>query len=171
MHLVFVPNPPRFSCHSHSLYITSPPSPTSSRFSSLAWSEMTAMSREFPLGLIAGGMVDGHIHVWDPAKLVANDPAPLLMTAEQHSGPINGLQFNPHKEWSHSLASGGSDGELFVMSLERPDAPVSYPGPDSPKHVGGITKVAWNTATHHILASATGSGSTFVWDLKARKSW
>ena len=121
------------------------------------------MQREFPLGLIAGGMVDGNIHVWDPSKMMADDPAPLLMTAEQHSGPINGLQFNPHKEWSHSLASGGSDGELFVMSLERPDAPVSYPGPDSPKHVGGITKVAWNTATHHILVSGGWRGATGPW--------
>jgi hypothetical protein len=38
-------------------------------------------------------------------------------------GAIHGLQFNPHKESSHLLASGGSDGEVFVMSLERPDQP------------------------------------------------
>ena len=43
-------------------------------------------------------------------------PAPSL-------GAIHGLQFNPHKESSHLLASGGADGEVYVMSLEKPDMP------------------------------------------------
>lgn len=38
-------------------------------------------------------------------------------------GAIHGLQFNPHKESTHLLASGGADGEVFVMSLEKPDKP------------------------------------------------
>ena len=38
-------------------------------------------------------------------------------------GAIHGLQFNPHKESSHLLASGGADGEVYIMSLERPDQP------------------------------------------------
>jgi len=144
---------------------------TTSRFSSLAWSAMTTKSADFPTGLIAGGMVDGNIHVFDPSKLAADDPEPLLISAQQHAGAIRGLQFNPHKEWSHSLASGGSDGEVFVMSLERPDAPVSFAGPDSAKHTAEITKVAWNTGAAHVLATAATNGSTYVWDMKQRKAW
>ena len=143
----------------------------SARFSSLAWSELSALSNDYPYGLIAGGMVDGCIHVWDPAKLASDHPQPLIVSAQSHQGAIKGLQFNPHKEWSHSLASGGSDCEVFVMSLERPDAPVSFPGPESAKHTAEITKVAWNTETAHVLATAATNGSTYVWDMKQRKAW
>jgi len=41
-----------------------------SRFSSIAWSQMAIHSGEFPYGLIAGGMVDGNIHVWDASSLL-----------------------------------------------------------------------------------------------------
>ena len=50
----------------------------SSRFSSIAWSQMAINSGEYPYGLVAGGMVDGNIHVWDPARLAAGDPESLL---------------------------------------------------------------------------------------------
>lgn len=81
---------------------------------------MACNNEEYPYGLIAGGMIDGSIHVWDPAKLANDDPENLIVSVnEQHQGGIRGLQFNPHKESSHLLASGGCDGEVFVLSLER----------------------------------------------------
>lgn len=39
---------------------------------------MAINSGEYPYGLVAGGMVDGNIHVWDPARLAAGDPESLL---------------------------------------------------------------------------------------------
>jgi hypothetical protein len=47
----------------------------------------------------------------------------IAVFSEQHQGPINGLHFNPHKESSHLLASGGSDCEVYVTSIERPEQP------------------------------------------------
>ena len=133
------------------------------------------MPIDFPYGLIGGGMTDGSIHIWDPAKLASNDPESLLISlTQQHQGAIPGLQFNPHKESSHLLASGGVDCEVFVTSLENPDQPTIFvpaPPPNNVKHSAGITKVAWNTQVSHILASASSNGGTYIWDLKQKKAW
>lgn len=50
----------------------------SARFATLAWSEMATKQAEYPYGLIAGGMGDGTVNVWDPAKLVASHPQPQV---------------------------------------------------------------------------------------------
>jgi WD40 repeat protein len=98
----------------------------------------------------------------------------LLASLENHQGAINGLHFNPHPESSHLLASGGSDCEVYVTTLERPDLPTVFvpaPAPNNSKHTADITKVAWNTQVAHILASAAQNGSTFIWDLRQKKAW
>jgi protein transport protein SEC31 len=129
----------------------------------------------YNMGLIAGGMVDGVINVWDPAKIAAGeDDATLLACVEQHQGAVTGLHFNPHKESSHLLASGGSDTEIYVMSLERPDDPsvfIPAPPPNNTKHTADITQVAWNTQVPHILASSAQNGSCCVWDLRQKRAW
>lgn len=33
---------------------------------------------EYPYGLIAGGMGDGTVNIWDPAKLIASHPQPQV---------------------------------------------------------------------------------------------
>lgn len=50
----------------------------SARFATLAWSEMATKQADFSYGLIAGGMGDGTVRVWDPAKLVASHPQPQV---------------------------------------------------------------------------------------------
>lgn len=146
---------------------------TPTRFSSIAWSQMSNKSAEYPLGLIAGGMADGVVNVWDPAKLVANHPQPQMSTVHRHQGAVNDLQFNHHPESSHLLATGGADAEVFIMSMDRPDTPnVFVPAPDSnAKHLGEVTKVAWNSQVAHILATAGQNGSCIVWDLRQKKPW
>lgn len=135
---------------------------------------MVVNQAEYPQGLIAGGMVDGNIHVWDPAKLNLNGEEGLIASVEQHQGSINSLHFNPHKESSHLLASGGSDKEVYVTSLEDPDNPTVFipaPPPNNSKHSADITKVLWNSQVAHILASGSINGSTFVWDLRQKRAW
>jgi hypothetical protein len=85
---------------------------SSSRFVSLAWSALATKRADFPLGLVAGGMMDGAVGVWDPSKLSANHPQPRIALIQKHQGSVSGLQFNPHPESSHLLASGGADGEV-----------------------------------------------------------
>lgn len=45
-------------------------SPSSERFNRLSWGKNGSGSEEFALGLIAGGLVDGNIDVWNPLKLI-----------------------------------------------------------------------------------------------------
>ncbi len=70
---------------------------------------MTLAKDRYPYGLIAGGMNDGFVHIWDPSKIAKSsdpDSDPLVVSIEQHQGAVRGLQFNPHKDSSHLLASG-----------------------------------------------------------------
>ena len=44
--------------------------PSSERFHRLAWGKNGSGSEEFSLGLIAGGLVDGNIDLWNPLSLI-----------------------------------------------------------------------------------------------------
>lgn len=44
--------------------------PSSERFNRISWQKATANSEEYPLGLIAGGLVDGNIGLWNPKNLI-----------------------------------------------------------------------------------------------------
>lgn len=134
---------------------------------------MANFTNEFSHGLIAGGMADGILNVWDPSKLAAGDDA-LLASVEQHQGAVSAVHFNPHAESSHLLATGGSDAEIYVISLDHPDNPsvfIPAPPPNNAKHTADITQIAWNTQVAHILASSAQNGSCFVWDLRQKRSW
>ena len=149
---------------------------TASRFVSLSWSALPgkATADSLSLGLVAGGMADGSVDVWDAAKMVAGHPQAHVSRVQRHQGPVNGLQFNPHSASSHLLASGGADCEVFVASLERPEAPTVFvpaPPPNQSKHSAEVTQVAWNSQVSHILATASQSGATIVWDLRQKKPW
>eukprot|EP00612_Vaucheria_litorea_P006457 CAMPEP_0171481444 /NCGR_PEP_ID=MMETSP0946-20130122/6749_1 /TAXON_ID=109269 /ORGANISM="Vaucheria litorea, Strain CCMP2940" /LENGTH=1148 /DNA_ID=CAMNT_0012013017 /DNA_START=6 /DNA_END=3452 /DNA_ORIENTATION=+ len=146
---------------------------TNARFSKLAWSEM-ANRPEFTHGIIAGGMSDGSVNFWDPSKLVHSPSTSKISSEKHHSGPVNGLMFNPHRTSNHLLASGGADSSVYIMALDRPDQPdVFMPAPksDQSKHTAGITSCAWNSKVSHILASASADGICVIWDLRQKKPW
>ncbi|KAJ1537071.1 protein transport protein S31, partial [Nowakowskiella sp. JEL0078] len=139
--------------------------PINARFNSLAWSSFQLdPTRRY--GILAGGMESGELGVWDPLAIAEgrqNDA--LLILQQAHSGPVRGLEFNPSKP--NLLASGGTDGEIFVWDLQNPETPFS-PGSRSPK-LEDVTILSWNPHHEHILATASNNGYTVVWDLRARK--
>jgi protein transport protein SEC31 len=133
-----------------------------------------------PYGIIAGGMADGSVSLWNPALLLDREPgtdAPAsceIGRITRHKGAVNALQFNPHEDSAHLLASGGSDGEVYIMSLEKLASPGVFTpgGPTTPQaQVNEITSVAWNTQVNYILATGSQNGSVVVWDLKQKKPW
>lgn len=124
------------------------------------------------MGIIAAGMVDGQVILFNPLEISRGGEG-IICSLEHHTGAVQSLHFNPHIESSTLLASGGSDGEVYIISLEDAQNPVVFAPADAnhAKHSSDVTKVVWNTQVAHILASASQNGSCFIWDLKQKKVW
>ncbi|XP_062115563.1 protein transport protein SEC31 homolog B [Humulus lupulus] len=147
-------------------------SPSSERFNRLSWSKPTdAGSKKFGLGLIAGGLVDGSIDIWNPLSLISSEPSESALVGHlsRHKGPVRGLEFNVIAP--NLLASGADDGEICIWDLVNPAEPTQFPplkGSGSAAQ-GEISFLSWNSKVQHILASTSYNGTTVVWDLKKQK--
>ncbi|GAA6000052.1 uncharacterized protein JCM10292_003600 [Rhodotorula paludigena] len=139
------------------------------RFNRLAWGAYEhAQSNHRGLGVIAAGLDDGGVALYDPARMLRPQPGldPLLhQLASPHRSPVRGLDFSPAQK--NLLASGAGNGEIFIWDLTSPTSPFS-PGSRS-RSLDTITSLAWNPSVVHILASSSNSGMTVVWDLKSKR--
>lgn len=156
--------------------------PVSDKFCSIDWG---LPSRAHPAGLIAGGLSDGTVRVWDAATLMRSgkgkgDENTAVVfggtaTAKKHAGPVKSLAFNPFMIASTRLASGGADGQVLVWDLSNPSAGATAKPPAGHSTVPAtgqreeVTAVSWNRKVQHILGTATNSGVLNVWDLKQSK--
>lgn len=124
------------------------------------------------MGLVAGGMNDGSVHIWDPRAIITKQDSLVASISRHSGGAVSGLQFNPHPASANLLATGGSNGEVLITSLDAPEQPNVYvPSPDQPNQGAEITQVAWNSQVAHIVASSARNGTVVVWDLKSKKPW
>ncbi|KAF5386280.1 hypothetical protein D9757_008596 [Collybiopsis confluens] len=122
-----------------------------------------------PKGVIAAGMENGELALWDPAKILAGagSTGSLILRNNQHTGPVRALDFNPIQ--SSLLASGGTGGEVYIWDLKDPSKPYTpTPGSRSTK-LDEITSVAWNQQVQYVLAGASSTGYTVVWDLRGKR--
>ncbi|KAM0793724.1 hypothetical protein ACM66B_001148 [Microbotryomycetes sp. NB124-2] len=140
-----------------------------SRFNTLAWGYVKQADR--PRGVLAAGFENGEIALWDPNSILAGAAGsaqrtdPLIARYDLHKGPVRGLDFNQHQ--TNLLASGATNGEIFVWDLTSPNKPFS-PGARS-RSLDDITGLAWNAHVVHVLATSSNSGYTVVWDLKSKR--
>ncbi|OAY39931.1 protein transport protein SEC31 homolog B [Manihot esculenta] len=144
---------------------------SSERFNRLAWGKNGSGSDQYSLGLIAGGLVDGSIDIWNPLNLIRPETSESALVGHlsNHKGPVRGLEFNSFTP--NLLASGADDGEIFIWDLAAPSEPSHFPplkGSGSAAQ-GEISYVSWNSKVQHILASTSLNGITVVWDLKKQK--
>ncbi|KAJ7019378.1 WD40 repeat-like protein [Mycena alexandri] len=135
------------------------------RFNRLAWGGVDAAR---PRGVIAAGLENGELALWDPTKiLAAADDALIYRNSSAHTGPIRGLDFNPIQ--TNILASGAVNGEVSIWDLNSPAKPYTpTPGVKSTK-LDEMTSVAWNRQVQYVLAGASNSGYTVVWDLRGKR--
>ncbi len=139
---------------------------TTSRFATLAWTACTLGGR-YPLGMLAGGMEDGSVYVWNPQAVMQGTEARIASFSQQ--GPVKALQFNALNPTQ--LATGGSDGKVIIFHLDQLPQGAPLSPSDTIQQKAQITAIAWNSQVAHILASAASDGTVAVWDLKARKAW
>ncbi|KAH7925064.1 hypothetical protein BV22DRAFT_1089788 [Leucogyrophana mollusca] len=138
----------------------------SSRFNRLAWGQAYKSRTR---GVIAAGMENGELALWDPSQILANAGASesLILRNTSHTGPVRGLDFNPIQ--TNLLSSGAVNGEVYIWDLNDPSKPYSpTPGTRSTK-LDEITSVAWNQQVQYVLAGASSTGYTVVWDLRGKR--
>ncbi|GAB4828035.1 Protein transport protein Sec31B [Ancistrocladus abbreviatus] len=149
-------------------------STSAERFNRLSWGKNGSNSEKFSLGLIAGGLLDGNIGIWNPQALIdsnnnVDENPPFVAQLSRHKGPVRGMEFNAIAP--NLLASGADEGEICIWDLASPSQPSHFPplrGTGSAAQ-GEISYLSWNSKVQHILASTSYNGTTVVWDLKKQK--
>ncbi|KAL3622566.1 hypothetical protein CASFOL_033977 [Castilleja foliolosa] len=145
--------------------------PSSERFNRISWGKAPLNSEDYSMGLIAGGLVDGNIGIWNPKHMICSDTSEnaFVTNLSRHKGPVRGLEFNALSPIF--IASGADDGEVCIWDVTNPSEPTHFPplkGSGSATQ-GEISFVSWNSKVQHILASTSFNGTTVVWDLKKQK--
>ncbi|TPX63442.1 hypothetical protein SpCBS45565_g06633 [Spizellomyces sp. 'palustris'] len=137
----------------------------SARFNRLAWGALPGDTTR-PLGVLASGMENGELDLWNPAAIIDGDSQKsLLMRHSIHGGPVRGLDFSPVQ--GNLLASGATDGEIYIWDLTNPTKPYT-PGAKS-QRLEDVSTLAWNRQVAYILGTASNNGYTVLWDLRHKK--
>ncbi|KAI8326303.1 WD40 repeat-like protein [Martensiomyces pterosporus] len=133
------------------------------RFQRLAWSGKV---ESHDLGVLAGGLENGDVTVWDPKKIISGEAdSAVLHSSSAHTGAVGGLEFNPFQ--ANLMASGAGNGEVFIWDIVS-DFKSYSPGARS-QRIENVTDLSWNNQVQHILATASNTGSSAVWDLRSRR--
>ena len=125
------------------------------------------------MGVIAGGHSDGCLTLWDASKIVGGrgdlHSTALLYQHDIHGGrSVNCLEFNPNKP--SLLGTGGADGQVQVISIDRPSQPDIFRDVTTTRHANSeVVCLSWNRKVQHILATCSNQGLTVIWDLKNKK--
>ncbi|KAK9056092.1 hypothetical protein SSX86_027180 [Deinandra increscens subsp. villosa] len=143
-------------------------------FNRLSWGKSPSSgSEEFSLGLVAGGLVDGNIGIWNPKLLIGysleEGDSSIVQTLSRHKGPVRGLEFSSLSP--NHLASGAEEGDICIWDITKPAEPTHFPplkGSGSAIQ-GEISFLSWNKKVQPILASTSFNGTTVVWDLRKQK--
>ncbi|KAL5017881.1 hypothetical protein ScPMuIL_003603 [Solemya velum] len=130
------------------------------RFHKVLWSSF-GMTEDMPTGMIVGGTDSGGLLGYSASKLLDGNKDCLVLKNEKHTGAVKALDFNSYQH--NLLASGGSDSEIYVWDLNKPETPMT-PGTKS-QPPEEVACVAWNKQVQHIIAS-TFASRCVVWDLR-----
>eukprot|EP01130_Rhizamoeba_saxonica_P016463 TRINITY_DN7616_c0_g1_i1.p1 TRINITY_DN7616_c0_g1~~TRINITY_DN7616_c0_g1_i1.p1 ORF type:complete len:923 (+),score=238.49 TRINITY_DN7616_c0_g1_i1:2870-5638(+) len=136
---------------------------TEEKMHTLCWGSSNASN---PYGMIAAGLDNGVINIWNAKSLIDGDQIDPLL-AEKHKGPVKGLSFNPFSP--NLLASGGTNGEIFVWDISDNITPYTA-GSQNPAGDSAITCCAWNKQTKPILATSSRNGVAVIWDFRKRRA-
>lgn len=124
-----------------------------SNFSKIVWGKKGIDDGSFPSGLIAAGMSDGSLYIWD-AEAIKNGNTEPLVKVHGHNASINGLEFQPNNE--SILATGGADGEVLLWDISDVQNPQCIKPLEVYKGSNyGISSLAWNQSACHVILFCT----------------
>ncbi|KAF5834001.1 SEC31A protein [Dunaliella salina] len=129
------------------------------------------------MGIIAGGLADGSVCLWDPAAMLSGQGQPLLARMQKHTGAgaapagaaagsneITCVSWN--RKVQHILASSSTNGTTVVWDLKRQKPVISFRDPSSQRRASVLQ---WNpeVATQLVVASDDDRSPTLqMWDLR-----
>lgn len=135
------------------------------KFASIDWSKA---AEGHARGVLACGLENSSIQLYDPATILSQKPANLVdaRIAEytKHTTPVLQVKFNPLQ--SHILASSGSKGEIFIWDVKKG---TSFNPGQAISPMSKVSSLAWNNNMAHIFGTAGDNGYTSIWDLKAKR--
>lgn len=136
--------------------------PAPAKFGSLDWSNP---SRAHPAGLIAGGLVDGTVRVWDAASLIRTPRSqPDEKYALVYSSSSSSSSSSNHTLTSNSNSTATNNTTSSTSTLQGADA-NNQSDSSTTSHAGPVRAVQFNPVLHHLVASGAADGSVLVWDL------
>ena len=107
-------------------------------------------------------------HKMDSHSPKHTPPRPICRWDAHQGQPVSCLEFNPQK--TSLLGTGGCDGTVQVVNIDRPNSPDVFHNVTTTKHASTeVLCISWNRKVQHILATASNQGLTVVWDLKNKK--
>ena len=95
-------------------------------FTSLSWGLIGSQQESTPLGIIAGGMEDGTVTLWNPYSIICNENnkqnnpqmPQKIHSVSKHSRNVTHLQFNPKPgKFAKYLATAGADSQVLCLYL------------------------------------------------------
>ncbi|NWS72056.1 SC31A protein, partial [Crotophaga sulcirostris] len=135
---------------------------SSHRYHKLIWGPYSMTSGERVSGVLIAGGENGNIFLYDPAKIIAGDAEVIIAQKDKHTGPVRALDVNMFQ--TNLVASGANESEIYIWDLNNFATPMTPGAKTQP--LEDISCIAWNRQVQHILASASPSGRTTVWDLR-----
>lgn len=135
---------------------------SSHRYHKLIWGPHSMTSGERVSGVLIAGGENGNVILYDPAKIIAGDAEVTIAQKDKHTGPVRALDVNMFQ--TNLVASGANESEIYIWDLNNFATPMT-PGVKT-QPLEDISCIAWNRQVQHILASASPSGRTTVWDLR-----
>lgn len=87
---------------------------TSAKLNRLAWGYVHPT---YPKGLLAGGLENGQLAVWNADKIISGASDSQILKNTTHTGPVRGLDFNANQ--ANLLASGAVNAEIYIWVSTR----------------------------------------------------
>ncbi|KAK4372058.1 hypothetical protein RND71_007442 [Anisodus tanguticus] len=161
--------------------------PSSERFNRLSWGKFQSNSEEYSHGIIAGGLVDGNIGLWNPKPLISgavNELDQLLAFQNVHGNILmwHKIRMNCHAHvaleradmLSASLLIKGKNSfrsscvqlaSRKVYKRKGSEATESALVGNLSRHRGPVRGLEFNGFTPNLLASGADEGEICIWDI------